>query len=81
MNRPANILPPIVQRYGGVLDALRPDCGEIERRRRCGIPYLRDRATAPIRVAGWESIDVADVVVLRLSTEPASLHRIDETLA
>ena len=55
MTAPANITAPVVERYGPVLDALRPCCGEIERRRRCGILYLRDRATAAMRVAGWEA--------------------------
>ena len=55
MTAPANINAPVVDRYGPTLDALRPGCGPEERRLRCGILYLRDRATAALRVAGWEA--------------------------
>ena len=44
-----------IARYAPTLDALRPGCGERERRLRCGILYLRDRASAAMRVAGWEA--------------------------
>ena len=55
MTAPANINAPVVDRYGPILDVLRPGCGPEERRLRCGILYLRDRATAALRVAGWEA--------------------------
>jgi hypothetical protein len=47
--------PPVVHRYGAVLDNLRPGVTGEERRRRCGILYLRDRAMAERPAAGWEA--------------------------
>ena len=51
-----------VERYGTSLDALRPCCCPDERRLRCGLLYLRDRATAGQRVAGWEAGLVLQVI-------------------
>lgn len=48
----------VVARYSETLEALRPGCNEVERRRRCGILYMRDRATAALRVAGWEAAGI-----------------------
>lgn len=69
MNAPANIRPPVVDMYSATLDALRPCCGEVERRRRCGILYMRDRATAAIPVASFESS-----MILHTVASIASLH-------
>lgn len=63
MSAPDQITPPVVARYGEVLDALRPGTAGDERRQRCGILYLRDRATAALRIAGWEAAQVLHVIV------------------
>ena len=34
---------------------MRPGCVGDDRRRRCGILYMRDRATAALRTAAWEA--------------------------
>ena len=44
-----------IARYAPTLASFRPGCGETERRLRCGILYMRDRAAAALRVAGWEA--------------------------
>jgi hypothetical protein len=49
---------PTVARYVPVLEALRPGCDDEERRHRCGILYLRDRAAAGRRRASWEADQV-----------------------
>ena len=54
---------PVEQRYGPTLEAMRPGCGAIERRQRCGILYLRDRAAAALRVAGWEASHLLSAIV------------------
>lgn len=69
MTAPANIVPPVVERYGPTIDAMRPCCADQERRYRAGILYLRDRATAGLRVAGWEGS-----MVLRTIESLASVH-------
>ena len=69
MTAPANIMPWTIERYAPTLDAFRPGCGEEERRRRCGILYLRDRATAGLQVAGWEA-----AAILRHIEALASVH-------
>lgn len=45
-------------KYGVVLDAMRPGCVGVERRLRCGVLYLRDRAAAAGERAGWEAATV-----------------------
>lgn len=84
MSAPDNLNPPVVVRYGPTIDALRPCCPPDERRRRAGILYLRDRATAALRVAGWEAAGIlahieALAAVHALAPMPAeeldTLHR------
>ena len=60
---------PVEIRYGATLDALRPGCRDRERRLRCGILYMRDRASAALRVAGWEAS-----LVLAAVESLASVH-------
>jgi len=55
--------------YSAALDAMRPGCGDDERRHRCGILYQRDRATAALRVAGWEAS-----LILRSVESLATVH-------
>lgn len=55
MNAFTGSMSPTIERYSATLDAFLPGCGGEERRRRCGILYLRDRATAGLQVAGWEA--------------------------
>src|SRR3546814_17883664 len=69
MTAPANITPAAVERYGPTLDALCPGFDGVQRRQRCGILYLRDRATAGLRVAGWEAS-----MVLRTIESLACVH-------
>ena len=69
MSAPVNINPPVVERYGPTVDAMRPCCGPEEKRRRCGILYLRDRATSGLRVAGWEA-----AMILRTIESLAGVH-------
>lgn len=69
MSAPANLTPPVVERYGPTLDTILPGCGERERRLRCGILYLRDRANAAHRIAGWEA-----TLVLHSIEALASVH-------
>lgn len=63
MTANANIVAPVVVRYGPVLDAMRPGCRGTDQRLRCGILQMRDRATAALRVAGWEAAGVLQHVV------------------
>lgn len=58
-----------VAHYAPTLDALRPGCGEDERRRRCGVLFLRDRAAAAQREATWEA-----QVVLAAIESIATVH-------
>ncbi len=63
MTAPANIVPPVVARYAPTLDALRPGCSGMDQRLRCGILYMRDRATTALQVAGWEAGAILQHVV------------------
>lgn len=63
MTAPTNITPPVVARYSAVVLALKPGCIDGELRARCGILYLRDRATAAMRIAGWEAANVLQAIV------------------
>ncbi|WP_298690490.1 hypothetical protein [uncultured Sphingomonas sp.] len=55
MSAPDEIMPRYLARYGPVLDGLKPGCSDEERRRRCGILYLRDRAIAGRNRSSWEA--------------------------
>lgn len=55
--------------YEPTIDILRPHCGDAEKRLRCGILYLRDRANAARRRACWEAC-----VVLHAIESLATVH-------
>jgi hypothetical protein len=45
----------VVERYGSALDLLMPGLNEDNRRLRCGILFLRDRAMRAANFASWEA--------------------------
>lgn len=69
MSAPANITPSWISRYEATVDALVPGIEVTQRRQRCGILYLRDRASNGLRTASWEA-----GLALQVIEQIASLH-------
>lgn len=86
MSAPVSAMSPMIERYGPVLDTMLPGCRDVERRRRCGILFLRDRATAALRVAGWEAAAILQHIVALASVHgtasmpPSQLEELHHTM-